>query len=63
VTTWRLGAESLTCVDNLDVALKSADLVVLLQNHSAYDVDRILASAPRLFDTRGTTSGPKVVRL
>ena len=63
VTTWRLGAESLTCVDNLDVALESADLVVLLQNHSAYDVDRILASAPRLFDTRGTTSGPKVVRL
>lgn len=63
VTQWRLGSETLTCVEDLDAALESADLVVLLQNHSAYDVDRILARAPRLFDTRGTTSGPKVVRL
>ena len=63
VTQWRLGDETLTCVEDLDAALESADLVVLLQNHSAYDVDRILAKAPRLFDTRGTTSGPKVVRL
>ena len=63
VDAWRLGAETLTCVDDLDAALARADLVVLLQNHSAYDLAGIVARAPRLFDTRGATSGPKVVRL
>ena len=63
VVTWRLGPESLTRADDLDSALARADIVVLLQNHSAYDLATIAAQAPRLFDTRGATSGPKVVRL
>jgi UDP-N-acetyl-D-glucosamine dehydrogenase len=63
VEAWRVGADTLTCVDDLDAALARADLVVLLQNHSAYDLAGIVARAPRLFDTRGATSGPKVVRL
>ena len=63
VVTWRLGSESLTRVDDLDSALASADIVVLLQNHSDYDLTAIAARAARLFDTRGATSGPKVVRL
>jgi nucleotide sugar dehydrogenase len=63
VVTWRLGPESLTRVDDLDAALARADVVVLLQNHSDYDLPAITAQAARLFDTRGATSGPKVVRL
>ena len=63
VVTWRLGSESLTRVDDLDSALARADIVVLLQNHSDYDLASIAAQAGRLFDTRGATSGPKVVRL
>ena len=63
VVTWRLGSESLTRVDDLDSALAGADIVVLLQNHSDYDLTAIAARAARLFDTRGATSGPKVVRL
>jgi UDP-N-acetyl-D-glucosamine dehydrogenase len=63
VVTWRLGAESLACVDDLDSALDGADVVVLLQNHSDYDLSSITARAACLFDTRGATSGPKVVRL
>jgi len=63
VEAWRVGVETLNCVDDLDAALARADLVVLLQNHSAYDLAGIVARAPRLFDTRGATSGPKVVRL
>ena len=63
VVSWRLGAESLTRVDDLDSALASADIVVLLQNHSDYDLSEVAARAGRLFDTRGATSGPKVVRL
>lgn len=63
VVSWRLGAESLTRVDDLDSALAGADVVVLLQNHSDYDLPSIAAQAACLFDTRGATSGPKVVRL
>ena len=63
VVTWRLGSESLTRVADLDSALAGADIVVLLQNHSDYDLTAIAARAARLFDTRGATSGPKVERL
>ena len=63
VVTWRLGTESLTRVDDLDSALARADIVVLLQNHSDYDLAAVAAQSARLFDTRGATSGPKVVRL
>jgi len=50
-------------VPDLDAALASADLVVLLQNHSDYDLDAIASKARRLFDTRGAIDGSKVVRL
>jgi len=63
VTTWRLGSDALECVMDLDAALTRADLVVLLQNHAAYDLGAIAEAASLLFDTRGATSGPKVVRL
>lgn len=63
VTNWRLGSHALERVDDLDAALTRADLVVLLQNHAAYDLEAVTAAASRLFDTRGATSGPKVVRL
>ncbi len=63
VTTWRLGDADLECVADLDSAMASADLVVLLQSHAAYDLVDLVARAPRFFDTRGVTTGPKVVRL
>lgn len=63
VTTWRLGGSALECVPDLDSALADADLVVLLQNHSDYDLAAIATQARRLFDTRGAIDGSKVVRL
>lgn len=63
VTTWRLGNADLQCVSDLDAALRDADLAVLLQNHSDYDLAAISAQARRLFDTRGAIDGSKVVRL
>ena len=44
-------------------ALKESDLTILLQDHTAYDVDEIARTAQRLLDTRGRTSGPRVERL
>jgi UDP-N-acetyl-D-glucosamine dehydrogenase len=38
-------------------ALEMADMVILLQAHSAYDLDEIERSAKLLFDTRGVTAG------
>ena len=40
-----------------------ADLTVLLQNHSEYDVAVIETVAKRLLDTRGVTSGERSHRL
>jgi hypothetical protein len=36
---------------------------VLLQAHRAYDLDRLAALAPFVFDTRGKVRGPNVERL
>jgi UDP-N-acetyl-D-glucosamine dehydrogenase len=41
----------------------AADLVILLQDHSAYDLDRISKDAHRILDTRGCLAGQNVERL
>jgi nucleotide sugar dehydrogenase len=44
-------------------AAADADLVVLVQNHSAFDVPAIARAAKRMFDTRGVTRGDEAERL
>jgi len=45
----------------LEEAVKSADLVILIQNHREYDLDNLQALATRFLDTRGvTTKGIKL---
>ena len=63
VDTWNVGNARLTRVSDLDSALDSADLAVLLQNHTAYDVDDLASRSRRLFDTRGVATHSKAVRL
>nr|WP_221378579.1 nucleotide sugar dehydrogenase [Actinoplanes polyasparticus] len=41
----------------------SADLVILVQKHRAYDADELAALAKRFFDTRGATTVPQAHRL
>ena len=48
---------------DLRSALADCDVAVLLQAHSAYDLDFIRESAPLVFDTRGKLRGPNVERL
>ncbi|GLY14824.1 UDP-N-acetyl-D-glucosamine dehydrogenase [Kineosporia sp. NBRC 101677] len=43
----------LRCVPDLAGALGRADIVVLLQRHSSYDLDEIARLAPLVLDTRG----------
>ena len=57
VTEWHLPGATLTREEDLDAAVESSDLVVLLQAHSAYDVQSIAERARLFFDTRGSTRG------
>jgi UDP-N-acetyl-D-glucosamine dehydrogenase len=50
-------------VDDLDKAVATADLVVLVQAHAAYDVESLAESAVRFFDTRGATTSSQAIRL
>jgi nucleotide sugar dehydrogenase len=49
--------------DDLEGAVAGADLVILVQNHRAYDADRLASLAKRFFDTRGATTGREAHRL
>ena len=60
VPVWRVAGQSLDAAPDLDAAIAAADVVVLLQNHDAYDLDAIAAASKVLFDTRGTATGDRV---
>lgn len=53
VTTWHVDGHSVGRVPDLDAAMRTADLTVLLQGHLAYDFASIAATAKRVLDTRG----------
>lgn len=57
VEEWHLSGESIARVPSLDEAIKASDIVVLVQNHSAFDVDALVESASLFFDTRGVSNG------
>jgi nucleotide sugar dehydrogenase len=50
-------------VPRADTPVADADLTILLQAHSQYDLDDIAARSHLLFDTRGTLSGDTVFPL
>ncbi|HKN44188.1 MAG TPA: nucleotide sugar dehydrogenase, partial [Propionibacteriaceae bacterium] len=50
-------------VDDVDRSLAAADICVLLQNHSGYDLDAMAAASQRFFDTRGVTRRAHNVQL
>ena len=53
VPAWTSGDLDLQRVGDLTEALAKADLTVLLQQHSSYDVDQIAQASQYLLDTRG----------
>jgi nucleotide sugar dehydrogenase len=62
VLDWRPGVD-VTRVDDLDAALGQADLVILVQAHSAYDPAKLAEASPLFFDTRGVTDAAQAHRL
>jgi nucleotide sugar dehydrogenase len=53
VAEWPVDGEPVRRATDLDAELAGFDLVLLLQDHSACDLDRIARLAPLLLDTRG----------
>jgi UDP-N-acetyl-D-glucosamine dehydrogenase len=53
VAEWPIDGQPVRRVTDLDAELGSADITILLQDHSAYDLDRLAAEAKLLLDTRG----------
>jgi UDP-N-acetyl-D-mannosaminuronate dehydrogenase len=48
---------------DLAADLAACDLALVLQHHSAYDLDAVAATAPLVFDTRGTMRHANATRL
>jgi nucleotide sugar dehydrogenase len=63
VDSWSPAGSPLRRVTDLDAEVAAADLVILLQDHSAYDLERISRTARRILDTRGRLAGANVERL
>ena len=63
VKQWQVPGVDVLGTDDLEGAVASADLVILVQNHRAYDAERLAGLAKRFFDTRGVTTSDKAIRL
>lgn len=56
VKVWEIDGSKIDRAANLRIAVQSADLTVLLQNHAEYDVDSLCNESSIFFDTRGSTN-------
>jgi UDP-N-acetyl-D-glucosamine dehydrogenase len=63
VADWSLRGEAVRRANDLEAEVAGADLVILLQDHAAYDLDQISRTARLVLDTRGRIAGPHVARL
>ena len=62
--TWQTTADVRERVDDLDTSLVEADLTILLQGHSSYDLEQLATKARRILDTRGVVpAAPSVEHL
>jgi UDP-N-acetyl-D-glucosamine dehydrogenase len=53
VPVWTVEDDELTCVPDVPEAAAKADIVVLLQRHSAFDLEAVSRAAQLVLDTRG----------
>jgi len=63
VATWTVAGKWVERADDLDAALGDADVSVLLQDHSQYDLPAMAAKARRMLDTRGAVEAGSATRL
>lgn len=58
VDTWQLESGPIMREQDLNEALDTADIVVLLQAHNFYDLEDVASRAKVLLDTRGVAPAP-----
>jgi UDP-N-acetyl-D-glucosamine dehydrogenase len=63
VTEWPVDGEAVRRAEDLDAEVADSDLVILLQDHAAYDLDGIARGACLVLDTRGRITGPQIAVL
>jgi UDP-N-acetyl-D-glucosamine dehydrogenase len=63
VPEWAVDGRPVRRAEPMEAELESADLVILLQDHSVYDLDRLARSPCPVLDARGRISGPLVAAL
>lgn len=63
VSNWSIGGSLVSRHGDVEDALQSADITVLLQAHRSYDLALLSSSESLVLDTRGVLSGPSVNRL
>ncbi|MEI8392768.1 MAG: nucleotide sugar dehydrogenase [Actinomycetes bacterium] len=63
VSHFDVGGGNLPLATDLKFALGECDMAILLQTHSAFDLDEIARLAPMVFDTRGRMRHDNVERL
>ena len=63
VTDWAIDGHPVRRADDLEAEVRAADLVILLQDHSVYNLDQLASTARLVLDTRGRLAGPKVAVL
>lgn len=63
VPEWTIGHQTLISDDHVASGASQADLVILLQNHDAFNWDEILSKSSLILDTRGVLVGENVIKL
>lgn len=60
VSTWNLANGNIAREGDLGEAVRSADIVVVLQAHQSYDLEEVANAAKAMLDTRGVAPSPAV---
>jgi UDP-N-acetyl-D-glucosamine dehydrogenase len=63
VPEWRVDGNLVRRADELRNELPAADLVILLQDHAAYDMELVARASRLVLDTRGKLTGSNVVAI
>ncbi len=63
VAAWDLEGARLESVPDLDEAVRSADIVVVIQAHREYDLEALAEASSLFFDSRGKTKHPRAIKL
>jgi UDP-N-acetyl-D-glucosamine dehydrogenase len=63
VAQWQVDGRAVPLADDLPSAIRLADLVILLQDHAAYDTDLLTRTAGTVLDTRGRLTGSNVAAI